>query len=123
MDILEEVLEIAKATPPVDNKLSRFGNPAFKTFYDRVAAASQKMHESIPGLPKEAIPEVETYFQHSWGNRERVDYGSGHELNFLCWLWVLCSCREPADTSLSLTKLGVFHEDDYTYLVLGIFWR
>ncbi|CAK9786668.1 phosphotyrosyl phosphatase activator [Cutaneotrichosporon oleaginosum] len=110
MDILEQVLDIAKATPPVDNKLSRFGNPAFKTFYDRVAAASDAMHASIPGLPAEAIPEVQTYFQHSWGNRERVDYGSGHELNFLCWL-------------LSLTKLGVFHEEDYTYLVLGIFWR
>lgn len=36
MGILDAVLDIAKATPPVDNKLSRFGNPAFKTFYDRV---------------------------------------------------------------------------------------
>lgn len=123
MDILDEVLEIAKATPPVDNKLSRFGNPAFKTFYDRVGAASQKMHESIPGLPVEAIPEVETYFQESWGNRERVDYGSGHELNFLCWLWVVRCVCSPTNTSLCLTKLGVFHEEDYTFLVLGIFWR
>lgn len=89
MDILDQVLEIAKATPPVDNKLSRFGNPAFKTFYDRVGAASRKLHESIPGLPADAIPEVEEYFKLSWGNRERVDYGSGMELNFLCWLWVV----------------------------------
>lgn len=86
MDILDQVLEIAKATPPVDNKLSRFGNPAFKTFYDRVGAASHKLHEGIPGLPAAAIPEVEVYFNLSWGNRERVDYGSGMELNFLSWL-------------------------------------
>jgi serine/threonine-protein phosphatase 2A activator len=36
MSMLDTVLETAKATPPVDNKLSRFGNPAFKTFYDLV---------------------------------------------------------------------------------------
>lgn len=37
MSILDAVLKTAEATPPVDNKLSRFGNPAFKTFYDLVA--------------------------------------------------------------------------------------
>lgn len=84
--MLDSVLEIAKATPPVDNKLSRFGNPAFKTFYDRVAEASSQLHASIPGLDPEAVKEVEVYFRESWGNRERVDYGSGMELNFLCWL-------------------------------------
>lgn len=97
------MLEIAVDTPPVDNKLSRFGNPSFKTFFDKVAEvsckaclrmliwltlhqSSTKLHRSIPGLPEAAIPEVETYFRHAWGNRERVDYGSGMELNFLSWL-------------------------------------
>lgn len=28
--------ETAKGIPPVDNKASRFGNPAFRTFYDKV---------------------------------------------------------------------------------------
>lgn len=37
ISILEKVEEIAKDTPAVDNKGSRFGNPAFKTFYDKVA--------------------------------------------------------------------------------------
>ncbi len=36
MQVLDRVLEIAKETPPVDNSLSRFGNPAFKTFYDKI---------------------------------------------------------------------------------------
>ncbi|OCF58355.1 serine/threonine-protein phosphatase 2A activator 2 [Kwoniella mangroviensis CBS 10435] len=108
--ILESVLEIAKSTPPVDNKLSRFGNPAFKTFYDKVGDASSELHSRIIGLPAEAIPEVEVYFKESWGNKQRVDYGSGMEFNFLCWL-------------LCLTKLGVFTKDDYPFLVLGVFWR
>ena len=34
--VLDRVEELAKATPPVDNKASRFGNPAFRTFYDKV---------------------------------------------------------------------------------------
>ena len=42
MEILDSVLALAKATPPVDNKLSRFGNPAFKTFYDKIIMASDE---------------------------------------------------------------------------------
>jgi serine/threonine-protein phosphatase 2A activator len=91
----------------VDNKASRFGNPAFKTFYDRVLEVgsirlgsnsvepwtdllrgqiSHDLHSSLPNLPEAAIPEVATYLQESWGSRTRIDYGSGMELNFLCWL-------------------------------------
>ena len=36
LSILDKVEEIAQGIPPVDNKASRFGNPAFKTFYDKV---------------------------------------------------------------------------------------
>ncbi|ORY27681.1 phosphotyrosyl phosphatase activator [Naematelia encephala] len=106
--ILDAVLDIAKNTPPVDNKLSRFGNPAFKTFYDRVQEASPHLHEGL--IPVEAIPEVQVYFQESWGNKQRVDYGSGMELNFVCWM-------------LCLVKLGVLREEDYRFMVLGVFWK
>lgn len=88
MGILDSVQEIAKATPPVDNKQSRFGNPAFKTFYDKVGEASLQLHERISGIPRAAISEIEVYFTEAWGNKQRVDYGSGMELNFLCWLCV-----------------------------------
>ena len=36
LSMLDKVEEIARETPPVDNSGSRFGNPAFRTFYDRV---------------------------------------------------------------------------------------
>lgn len=36
LQALDKVEEIAKATPAVDNSASRFGNPAFRTFYDKV---------------------------------------------------------------------------------------
>lgn len=44
------------------------------------------LHEKLLNLPKEAIPEVSGYFKEAWGSRSRIDYGSGMELNFLCWL-------------------------------------
>lgn len=37
---MDEVEKIVQETPPVDNAASRFGNPAFKTFYDKVEEVS-----------------------------------------------------------------------------------
>jgi hypothetical protein len=40
VSVLDHIAEIAVQTPPVDNSKSRFGNPAFKTFYDRAQEVS-----------------------------------------------------------------------------------
>ena len=37
LQALDKVEEIAIATPAVANSASRFGNPAFRTFYDKVS--------------------------------------------------------------------------------------
>jgi serine/threonine-protein phosphatase 2A activator len=37
--VLDRVEALVKETPPVDNAASRFGNPAFQTFYDKVQQA------------------------------------------------------------------------------------
>jgi len=37
LSILDEIEIAAKEIPPIDNQASRFGNPAFRMFYDRVA--------------------------------------------------------------------------------------
>jgi serine/threonine-protein phosphatase 2A activator len=34
------VEQITRETPPVNNAASRFGNPAFRTFYDQVTEVS-----------------------------------------------------------------------------------
>lgn len=38
--VLDSVDELAQSIPPVDNEKSRFGNPAFRTFYDAVQRVS-----------------------------------------------------------------------------------
>ena len=49
------------------------------------------------------------YFIHSFGNPHRVDFGTGHEFNFLAF--VTC-----------LLKLGVFFACDASSIVLDVFW-
>ncbi|KAH0831309.1 Phosphotyrosyl phosphatase activator [Lanmaoa asiatica] len=109
LNILEQVEGIAAQTPPIDNKASRFGNPAFRIFYDKVEKQASTLHAEL-GVPEAAAPELQVYFVNSWGNRERIDYGSGMELNFLCWLYCL-------------RQLGVVDERDHKSLVIRVFWR
>ncbi|CEL54888.1 peptidylprolyl isomerase [Rhizoctonia solani AG-1 IB] len=110
LKLLERVEAIAQETPPVSNDASRFGNPAFKTFYDKVQEALPSLHSSIPDIPQSAVPEISLYLQECWGNRARIDYGSGMELNFLCWLF----CLE---------KVGILTSEDHPALVLRVFWK
>ncbi|KAI3481722.1 hypothetical protein L1887_55733 [Cichorium endivia] len=91
LDVLEEVKAIRQATPP-DASIgsSRFGNPAFRTFYAKIRDANDRLHRSIPNLDGNsdtaaaARSELAVYFQESWGNEKRIDYGSGMELNMAC---------------------------------------
>ncbi|KAH8550337.1 Phosphotyrosyl phosphatase activator [Umbelopsis sp. PMI_123] len=106
LTLLESLLKVKSEIPPVDNALSRFGNPAFVTFYDKAAEMIPELLEPI--ISKEAIPEVSAYLVESFGNRRRIDYGTGHEANFIAFL-------------LCLEKLGVVGSDDYKAAVLRIF--
>lgn len=86
--------DLVDKTPPTENSASRFGNPAFRDLYRAIKSQSHSFHEKIPGLKEresgndqvDAISEVKVYFDECWGNEERIDYGSGMELNFLCWM-------------------------------------
>ncbi|KAJ7099521.1 Phosphotyrosyl phosphatase activator [Mycena belliarum] len=109
LGVLDAVEEAARSIPPVENAASRFGNPAFRTFYDRVADLAPSLHEKLL-LPAAAHGEVGTYFVEAWGSRTRIDYGSGMELNFLCWL-------------MCLERLSVLQESDHTAIVVRVFWR
>lgn len=110
LNILDHVESTAQSIPPVDNSGSRFGNPAFRDFYDKIKEGAPSLHERLSGLPANSIPEVSSYFIEAWGNRARIDYGSGMELNFLCW--IIC-----------LETLGVVSSSDHKALVLKVFWR
>ncbi|CEP03453.1 Serine/threonine-protein phosphatase 2A activator [Plasmodiophora brassicae] len=107
VSMLNSLLRWTDEIPPVDNAMSRFGNPAFRTFYDRVSTHIEELMQAA-GVGPDAIVELGGYFKESFGNQQRIDYGTGHEANFMCWL-------------LCLEKLGVVCADDYPAMVLAVF--
>ncbi|KAI0486442.1 hypothetical protein F4859DRAFT_470379 [Xylaria cf. heliscus] len=110
ISILDEAEALVQATPPDETGGSRFGNKIFRNFLDKVKAASHAWHRRL-GLDSDAaIAEVETYLNQSFGNRNRIDYGSGHELNFM--IWILC-----------LYQLRIVDKSDFKPLVLRVFVR
>jgi hypothetical protein len=46
LQVLERIKEIAHSHPPVDNKASRFGNPAFREFYDHIDQVSLSLFKT-----------------------------------------------------------------------------
>ena len=70
-------------------EVGKVGNPEFKHF-DR------------------AIPELKEYLIDSFGSYERIDYGTGHELNFFVLLYCLC-------------KIGIYNVNDYEVLINKVF--
>ncbi|KAJ1676780.1 Serine/threonine-protein phosphatase 2A activator 2, partial [Spiromyces aspiralis] len=106
-DVLRKLHETTESVPPIDTK-SRFGNPAFRDWYDLVKKNAKEWLSPLTPLP-EALVELEQYFLGSFGSRQRIDYGTGHELSFLA----LLRC---------LRKLGAIQPTDYEPLVLKIFY-
>lgn len=108
--ILERISELVDKHPAADQQSSRFGKMEFQDFYDNLKDESTEWVKSIPGLPEEAVDEVATYLVEAWGNRTRIDYGSGHELNFISFL-------------LCLKQLGLIQPESYKAVVLRLFLK
>jgi len=103
--VLNEAEEKLKQCPPVDTG-SRFGNPAFRDFLKQVDEALPIWHKTLGVTDAAAIDEVSAYLAQSFGNGTRIDYGSGHELNFILWLLCLRQVgRLSASTFPALTLL------------------
>ena len=110
LNILEHIEDTINDCPPIDQGNSRFGNPAFQQFIDSVTARSPRWHRNLDLNSVQADFEVSTYLEHSFGNRARIDYGSGHELNFLIWL-------------LCLYKLSAIPRSTFPAITLVLFPR
>lgn len=115
MQLLDTVSQWADQVPPIAQPM-RFGNRAFTTFQRRVEsdgpAAIQTLLLSKPEgaqfITNEAPAELSVYLSQSFGDPIRIDYGTGHELNFLSFLLVL-------------TVLGYFTETDRAAVVHHVF--
>lgn len=106
VDFLIEARKWIADIPPI-TQAQRFGNKAFRTWLAQLQGESGALMRQLTGQEASA-EEVKVYFDESFGNNTRIDYGTGHELNFVAWL-------------AALTKLGVFTEEDYQVLILDVF--
>lgn len=106
--VLADVSQTVDSIAPADRGDSRFGNPAFRLFLDSTSAQSDRWHHSLGITSAPAVSEVSEYLLQSFGNRARIDYGSGHELNFV--LWLLC-----------LNRLALLPESTFPALALLVF--
>ncbi|KAF2250904.1 Phosphotyrosyl phosphatase activator, partial [Trematosphaeria pertusa] len=110
LHLLKEAEAILDRCPPEDTG-SRFGNPVFRTFLDEVAAALPAWHAQLHLTDAAQVNEISSYLHNSFGNKRRIDYGSGHELNF--FLWLLCLNRlsllpPPTFPALALVVLPAY---------------
>jgi serine/threonine-protein phosphatase 2A activator len=110
LSILDETETLCKDSPPDDQGGSRFGNKTFRLFLDKVKQRAPQWHSQLGVENPDAVAEVATYLNQSFGNRSRIDYGSGHELNFMIWL-------------LCLYQLRIVQRSDFKALVLRVFER
>ncbi|KAK5135852.1 hypothetical protein LTR08_004501 [Meristemomyces frigidus] len=105
--VLDEAEKVLARCPPLDTG-SRFGNPAFRSFLEQVDEALPSWHQKLGVTDPLATEEVSTYLAQSFGNGTRIDYGSGHELNFVLWLLTLRQMSLLPDSTFPVLSLLVF---------------
>ncbi|OAA73189.1 phosphotyrosyl phosphatase activator [Cordyceps fumosorosea ARSEF 2679] len=105
--VLDEAKTLTELAPPNEQGGSRFGNRAFQGFVDLVRARAPEWHLRLR-LDGAAAAEAGAYLTQSFGNRDRIDYGSGHELNFAVWLLCLYRARALGAADLPALALRVF---------------
>jgi hypothetical protein len=100
---LNRVRQIMDETPPLQEPM-RFGNRAFRTFLTRVYTERADILSDIS-----TNAETHEYFVQSWGSWTRIDFGTGHEYNFLAFI-------------TSLAVLELIQPEDCVALVFDVFW-
>jgi serine/threonine-protein phosphatase 2A activator len=105
MKTLQNLENLIRANPPVDQP-QRFGNIAFRTWFQKMTESLDEEFKSL--IPEDAIIELKPYFMESFGNSTRIDYGTGHELSFL--LFLMC-----------LFKTGILEKSDELAIALKVF--
>jgi hypothetical protein len=94
----------------------RFGNVAFRTWLEQVKVISRPFLESL-GLAPERVAELEPYVAESFGNKTRIDYGTGL-LHLVFSAPFLCHHSLPREgICVNLSKFYAGHELNFVALL------
>jgi serine/threonine-protein phosphatase 2A activator len=108
IESLQKLAVMVKETPSVSHDV-RYGNPAYRDWFDKMKdAAPEIIYDVLGDEIGEATVELIPFFIDSFGNRSRIDYGTGHETTFVSFLYCLFC-------------LGVLKEEDCRAVVVRVF--
>jgi serine/threonine-protein phosphatase 2A activator len=85
LDTFAAIEVVVDTVEPVAT-VTRFGNPAFKTLMSQLQTQRARLLYILIGSEDQLHDELLNYLLSSLGDAVRVDYGTGHELNFLAFL-------------------------------------
>lgn len=117
MKLLAKAKVLLEENQPTNKEKQRFGNVMFRTWYEKLDKYyEEELSSEINSLIKVPLiegslglaDELKPYFFECFGNCKRIDYGTGHELNFVMVLMICC-------------KLNLFKEEEYFQLVQILF--
>jgi len=121
VEMLDELQQWTAEIPLEEKCNSRFGNKAFRTWHQRLADNSERLVDAVLGAGPDPDPKwlahreaLCGYLHDSFGNATRIDYGTGHELHFLCFVLCLFLMEACAKDDLPALVLVVWHR----YMVL-----
>ncbi|KAL3161810.1 hypothetical protein ABBQ38_008902 [Trebouxia sp. C0009 RCD-2024] len=108
VNLLDTLNNWVDEIPPAKRAL-RYGNPAYREWFAKVHENAHSLLITVlpPELSQAAI-ELKPMLLDGFGNKTRIDYGTGHETTFCQLLYCLA-------------KLGVFSEGDRLPLVSQVF--
>ncbi|KAL6073949.1 Serine/threonine-protein phosphatase 2A activator [Balamuthia mandrillaris] len=106
--LVKKLSQMVDEVPPEEGSM-RFGNKAFRTWHQQLVERVEDLHkEVLPESLHPAIIELSAYLLDSFGNSTRIDYGTGHELHFVLWMYCFYA-------------LGLVKQEDMTALVTRVF--
>lgn len=75
--------KVDEIEPFTEDKNQRFGNKAYRVWFDEMRS---QLDNFFKQFNEENASELRQYLEDSFGNKQRIDYGTGHELNFIIFL-------------------------------------
>lgn len=115
--LLESINQWVDQVPPIQQP-QRYGNKAFGTLQRKIEAEGKDLIRTLLRtkacgeelISRRADEELAVYLSYSFGDPIRIDYGTGHELNFLAL--IMC-----------LVVLGYFEDSDLKVIIHQVFWK
>jgi len=106
---LLETLSSWVAEIPAVEMSARYGNSSYRTWFDKLVNEGEGLiSELLPEALAPAVVELTGYFKDSFGNRTRIDYGTGHEMTFVMFLACLFKIGALEDSDRPAVGLKVF---------------